>query len=37
MKDFAKRAAAEIVRADSIAALKLQAYEEIWAAATTLV
>jgi len=37
LKDFAKRAPAEIVRADSIAALKLQAYEEIWLAATTLV
>jgi hypothetical protein len=37
LKDFAKRAPAEIVRADSIAALKVQAYEEIWTAATVLV
>jgi hypothetical protein len=36
LKDFAKRAPAEIVRADSIAALKLDAYEVIWAAASVL-
>ena len=36
LKDFAKRAPAEIVRADSIAAVKLEAYEEIWASATVL-
>lgn len=37
LKDFAKRAPAEIVRADSIAELKLRAYEEIWAAGTVLI
>jgi hypothetical protein len=36
LKDFAKRAPAEIVRADSIAALKLEAYEALWASATVL-
>ncbi len=36
LKDFAKRAPAEIVRADSIAALKIEAYEAIWAAADVL-
>ena len=30
LKDFAKRAPAEIVRADSITALKIEAYEAIW-------
>lgn len=30
LKDFAKRAPAEIVRADDTAALKIIAYEEIW-------
>lgn len=30
LKDFAKRAPAEIVRVDSIAALKIEAYEAIW-------
>jgi hypothetical protein len=30
LKDFAKRSPAEIVRADDIAALKVDAYEEIW-------
>lgn len=37
LKDFAKRAPAEIVRADSIAALKVDAYEHIWATASSLV
>jgi hypothetical protein len=37
LKDFAKRAPAEIVRADSIAALKVEAYEGIWAMASALV
>lgn len=37
LKDFAKRAPAEIVRADSIAALKVDAYEQIWAASSSLV
>ena len=37
LKDFAKRAPAEIVRVDSIAALKLDAYETIWTAASVLV
>lgn len=36
LKDFAKRAPAEIVRADAIAALKINAYESIWATATVL-
>lgn len=36
LKDFAKRAPAEIVRADSIAALKVNAYEAIWGAASVL-
>lgn len=30
IKDFAKRSPAEIVRADSIASLKIEAYEAIW-------
>jgi hypothetical protein len=37
LKDFAKRAPAEIVRADSIAALKVDAYEHIWASAKSIV
>jgi hypothetical protein len=37
LKDFAKRAPAEIVRADSIASLKVDAYEGIWATASILV
>lgn len=37
LKDFAKRAPAEIVRADSIATLKVDAYEQIWATSLTLV
>lgn len=36
LKDFAKRAPAEIVRADSIAALKVDAYEGIWATSSVL-
>jgi hypothetical protein len=36
LKDFAKRAPAEIVRADSIAELKISAYEAIWATASVL-
>ena len=36
LKDFAKRAPAEIVRADSIAELKVAAYESIWSTATPL-
>lgn len=36
LKDFAKRAPAEIVRADSIAGLKINAYEVIWATASVL-
>ena len=36
LKDFAKRSPAEIVRADDTAALKIAAYEAIWAAATPL-
>lgn len=36
LKDFAKRAPAEIVRADSIAALKVDAYEVIWAMASVI-
>jgi len=31
LKDFAKRSPAEIVRADDTAALKIAAYEAIWA------
>jgi hypothetical protein len=37
LKDFAKRAPAEIIRADSIANLKVEAYESIWATASILV
>lgn len=37
IKDFAKRSPGEIIRADSIAALKVVAYEDIWARATVLV
>ncbi|MGE4442424.1 MAG: hypothetical protein AB7D27_13190 [Desulfomicrobium sp.] len=37
LKDFAKRAPAEIVRVDSIAPLKLDAYEAIWAKSLILV
>jgi len=37
LKDFAKRAPAEIVRADDTAALKIAAYETIWSAATIIV
>lgn len=36
LKDFAKRAPAEIVRADSIASLKVSAYEGIWATSSVL-
>lgn len=36
LKDFAKRAPAEIVRADSIAALKVDAYEQIWGSSLSL-
>ena len=36
LKDLAKRAPAEIVRVDTIAALKLDAYEAIWAAASVI-
>jgi hypothetical protein len=37
LKDFAKRAPAEIVRADDTAELKISAYEEIWTAAQVVV
>ncbi len=37
LKDFAKRSPAEIVRADDTAALKIAAYEAIWAAAAVVV
>jgi hypothetical protein len=37
LKDFAKRSPAEIVRADDTAALKIAAYEEIWAKAQIVV
>jgi hypothetical protein len=37
LKDFAKRAPAEIVRADSIATLKVDAYEQIWTSSFSLV
>ena len=37
LKDFAKRSPAEIVRADDIAALKIAAYEAIWANAQIVV
>jgi hypothetical protein len=36
IKDLAKRSPAEIIRADDIAALKIPAYEAIWAQATDL-
>ena len=37
LKDFAKRSPAEIVRADDIAALKIAAYEVIWAGAVIVI
>jgi hypothetical protein len=37
LKDFAKRAHAEIVRVDSTASLKVTAYERMWTAATALI
>lgn len=37
LKDFAKRAPAEIIRADSIAALKVDAYEQIWTMSPSLI
>lgn len=37
LKDFAKRAPAEIVRADDTASLKIAAYEQIWSGATVVV
>jgi hypothetical protein len=37
LKDFAKRSPAEIVRADDVAALKIDAYENIWAKAKIVV
>lgn len=37
LKDFAKRSPAEIVRADDTAALKISAYEAIWAGADVLI
>ncbi|OKO74113.1 hypothetical protein AC628_23195 [Bradyrhizobium sp. NAS96.2] len=37
LKDLAKRSPAEIIRADDTAALKIEAYESIWAAAVTVV
>jgi hypothetical protein len=37
LKDFAKRAPAEIIRADSIAALKVEAYEQIWTMSPNLI
>ena len=37
LKDFAKKSPAEIVRADDTAALKISAYESIWASATAIV
>ena len=36
LKDFAKRSPAEIVRADDTAALKIDAYEAIWASAVVV-
>lgn len=36
IKDFAKRSPAEIIRADSIAPLKIAAYEVIWTSASVL-
>lgn len=37
LKDFAKRAPGEIIRADETAALKIAAYEAIWQTATVVV
>lgn len=37
LKDFAKRSPAEIVRADNTAALKIAAYEEVWASAQVII
>jgi hypothetical protein len=37
LKDFAKRAPAEIVRADDTAALKIAAYEAVWTTAAVIV
>jgi hypothetical protein len=37
LKDFAKRAPAEIVRADDTASLKIAAYEDIWSSAEVVV
>jgi hypothetical protein len=37
LKDFAKRSPAEIVRTDDTAALKISAYEAVWAAAKVVV
>lgn len=37
LKDFAKRSPAEIVRVDDTAAMKIDAYEALWASATPLV
>ena len=37
LKDFAKRAPAEIVRADDTAALKVAAYESVWSTASVVV
>jgi hypothetical protein len=37
LKDFARRSPAEVVRADDTAALKIAAYEQIWALATVVV
>lgn len=37
LKDFAKRSPAEIVRADDTAALKIAAYEEVWASAQVII
>jgi len=36
IKDFAKRSPAEIIRADSIASLKIEAYEFIWSSASVI-
>lgn len=37
LKDFAKRAPAEIVRTDDTAALKISAYEAVWSTATVVI
>ena len=37
LKDFAKRSPAEIVRADDTAALKIAAYEGVWASAQVII